>query len=119
MLTAVELLCCARGLVSIARQIMCKLCLTTLLTRGECVQVSGLMEAAKAPADQQRDAASQQLQGMQFKNQSLTEELTGCKEERDRLHEQLMGSSTINRRLADENGRLLAQLKALQGNAGH
>lgn len=82
------------------------------------MQVSNLTETVKLQSSPRASSSpSKQLQVVQARNQSLADELSTCKSEKNWLHEQLGVSHACSQKAAEENGKLKAQIKLLQARA--
>lgn len=77
-----------------------------------------LLKAAALQDDRRSGSPGQQLRKVQADKQTLADDLSACKAQRDWLHEQLDGKSANNRQLAEENNKLMTELKALRARAG-
>ena len=86
------------------------------------VQVSALADTAKQHTEQDHSQDSKTvkyIQDAQLQCRTLTDDLAACKAERDWLHEQLGARDASSSKLAAENGKLLAEIRALKAKAGH
>ena len=85
------------------------------------VQVSALANTAKQHTEQDHSPDSKavkQIKEAQLQCRTLTDDLAACKAERDWLHEQLGARDASSSKLAAENGKLLAEIRALKAKAG-
>lgn len=77
-----------------------------------------LLKAAAAQDDRRSGSPGRHLRRLQADKQTLADDLSACKAQRDWLHEQLDGKSANNHQLAEENNKLMTELKALRARAG-